>query len=254
MNSTELIQAFRIGVDKVSSLSTPSFEVDEILFFLNKAKDRFEENLYLGRNSTGASYDETERNKKALGKLTESWSTDDSDIIEYVYIPNSYQASPLPTDLKYVLRETAVVTYESASDCELASDLQLYITTRLTKITFFRSRMIPVIVVRINDLNNLLQDPYIKPSNDEILRVDIEDNAHILICTDAKNSSGNPLHTPTAYFMQYLRSSNPITLVATYELPDWTHQKIVDIAVSLALENIESVRTQTSILDQIKND
>jgi len=253
MNSTELIQAFRIGVDKVSSLSNPSFETDEILFFLNKAKDRFEENLYLGRNSTGQSFDETERVKKALAKLTEGWSRGINGIFSpiefstYYFVPYPFSGLKidLPSDCKYVLREYSLVTFATSTECITATDLT--VTVNGLPIAYSNAKILPITAVRHNDLANLLQDPFIKPDNNTLLRIDVEDDAHVLLYP-------TNTYTISAYFMQYLRSSDSITVVNTYELPDWTHQKIVDIAVSLALENIESVRTQTSILDQIKND
>src|SRR3972149_3660727 len=148
MTSAELIQAFKIGVDKVATLSNPSFEVEEILFFLNKAKDRYEDNLYLGRNSTASSLDENERIKKALSILTESWSTGilgaTTPFTKFEYLPYPLigEQVELPTspEVKFVLREYGVVQYALASDCLMASDLNLYVKTVGSKVLYERSK------------------------------------------------------------------------------------------------------------------
>ncbi len=252
MTTLEMIQSFKIGMDKVNALSNPSFEPEEILFFLNKAKDRFEENLYLGRNSLREAYDQTERNRKALAKLTKNWSTGViggvSPFGEYFYIQHPFEGTKvdLPVDNKFVLREYCVVQYPTDSDCFTAIELPIWLEEQGQKITYQNAKILPITAVRHNDLEHLLQDPFIKPDNNNLLRIDVEDSSHVII--HATN------YEIVAYVLQYLRSSATITLAADYELPDWTHQKVVDMAVVMVLENIESQRTQISMLDQIKND
>ena len=249
MTSDELIQAFRIGMDKVDTLANPSFEVDEILFFLNKAKGRYEENLYLGRNSTGESFDETERNRKALATLTKPWSCDDDDFTAYNFLPYPYKgwSVNLPSDVKWVLREYGVIQFADATKCVTATDLEVYIETKQLTWLAERSKMLPIFPTRMDELAYKLDDPFQKPTTQELLRLD-DDSEHVIVLVDSDD------YDLEAYFNQYLRDSAEITAIATYELPVWTHQKIVDIAVSIALETIESPRMQTTNLDQIKND
>lgn len=257
MNTTQLIQAFKIGMDKVNALSNPSFEQEEILFFLNKAKDRFEENLYLGRHSKGTSFDETERMKKALARITVSWSAGvsptESPWDEYNYIPIQFNAAEItmPSNLRYCLREYGLGQFATSEQCKMATTMNVYLNVYGTnnnfdnKVTFERVKMLPVYTTRHNDLAHALQDPFVKPDNDTLLRIDA-DGAHVIASATS--------YSLVAYFLQYMRYSAEITMANTYELPEWTHQKIVDLAVGIALENIESPRMQTAMLDQIKND
>lgn len=233
MNTTQMLQAFDLGVDKWSA---PSFRQEEKLLFLNKAQYRFVEDNYIGENKQGYSYDETEKIRKDLSELINPYET---RTFTTGFFPNSKYVS-LGTDTWFVLTEYAILQFAESVICYSAS------TLTFDGETFTNSRIVPIKVIRDNDYNILINDPYNKPDRSEIFRLDSKDNKHMLIGTEDYSIVG--------YANRYLKKPSEISVGNDCELHERTHQKIVDISVSIALESVMDPRYKTMQNELLENE
>lgn len=215
MTAAEMHIAFKLGLDKVSSLQAPNFLPEEISFLLNQAQDRFMKTRYQGNNVYRTGFEESQKRIDDLRTLIK----DDT-------------AAPT-----LVTGRTDVWKYSLPADYRFAIMLQCYTTT-----TSCGNDWRPVRLVQHDDLSYLLYDPFNKPHHDYPMVA--FQGTYIYIYSDGT-------FTPTNFRLKYLKVPAQITTSPTppatgaCELPEHTHQEIVDYAVSLAIEEIESRRYQT---------
>jgi hypothetical protein len=88
------------------------------------------------------------------------------------------------------------------------------------------------------ELEKIKNDPFKGPDYTKVLRLMFQDKIELI---PAKNC------TAIKYMCRYIAKPTPVSLPnnVTFVLADHVHQEIVDEAVKIALENIESNRSQT---------
>lgn len=218
MTISQLHQAFKIGLDKIDSLEYPDILPEEIDFLINQAADRFVKQRYGITNTKRQSFEETQKRKEDLKTLVksaqltpESYSVDNISTTSRFYI--------LPDDHRYIVQELCDITY---NDCH---------GNPITSKVLVRP-------IQHDDYDKILSDPFNRPNNNKVLRLMSEGKSEIITGTG---------YTLGTYYLRYIKLMTPVSLSGniTLELPTDTHQEIVDIAVDIALENIESRRTQT---------
>lgn len=292
MTITEMHQFFKVGVDKSESFSYPSFQSEEIDYFLNKAQERFIKQRYGINNLKGQGFEQTQKrtddirevimynNSSSLGKYLNGSNTDDNKpYAKYYTLPNTAPSSVTDSGDVYwfSIQEEAEVVYTDATSSSytinsavipsgtyivtetLSYDSVTYYTGESfvfsgasfsgTKGTFksTKSKRVGVKPIQHDDYNKIVNDPFNKPNHDQAVRLMLGDKVEII--TGAEFDI-------TKFYMRYVRKPLAVDFANTVdcELANHTHEEIVDLAVSIALEDIESGRYQTHLNELNKNE
>jgi hypothetical protein len=220
MTVTQMHTAFRLHLDKSTSLvGNPDFLPEEIDYWLNEAQDRFIKQRLFGNNYRQEKYDQNQKRIDDLRNilinvtgLTLTSSTLGVNVKE-VTLPISDANSP------YLFYNHSTV-YNNTSNA-----LQVYTTVKFENISDY--------------LKDFINNPYIRRPlitfyGDKIAF--IYSDEFVPVTCDLvyfKRPKKLVLGTPGTY------ETN------TCELAIHTHSEIVDIAVSLVIENTENPRVQT---------
>ncbi len=215
MTIAELHQEFKFRLDKVDGLNYPGFEREEIDLILNNAQDRLVKQRYGFNNNKRQSFEETEKRTEDLKNITVNiiltplaYSVDNID--------TSARFVDLPTNHWFTIQERAGIT------CDYCGTPQ--------------TQRVEVIPITHAEISKVLKDPFTKPNNEKVLRLTIAGKVELVSSC-----------TIVDYQLRYLRQ--PITMSlsgnVTCELSEHIHNELVDMAVSIALENIEGKRLQT---------
>ena len=224
-------EEFKLGVDKILSLNAPGFTAEEIDTLLNNAQEEFIEQRAYRTNPKGTGLEEDQKRRDDLRALIKNYST--------TAFSNTANNKPngkfiaLPVDYRHSIQEEVTINY---IDCNKDT----------------RSKVVTVTPVTHDRYNKIVNDPFNKPYEDEVIRLDYEGNVFELI-TDGTYSL-------TKYFLRYLKEPRRIQYGTQYvipttdvdsELASHTHRELVSAAVTSALENIESNRYPTKKRENI---
>lgn len=226
-------QEFKVGVDKTDSLNSADLLPEEIDVYLSDAQEQFIEQRAYGNNPKGLSVEETQKRVSDLQSITlnavitpAANATDNKTNGVFV---------DLPTDYRHALHEEALITY---TDCN---------GTESTK-------LVPVEAITHQRYNKIIQNPFLKPSTDRVLRLPY---GRFNSVEHFELISGDGV-TVTTYYLRYLKNPEKIDLAQALtppgldstdhgELKDECYREIIRIAVRNALGDIESPRVQESI-------
>lgn len=218
MTIAQLHIAFDVELDKTLDFEYPYILAEQKDYWLNKAQDRFIKQRAFGNNLYRTTFEETEKSIDDLRAIVVE-STISTTLTSGLY------TAILPVDYMYLVRHRCTTTSECASN-NLVSGIQ----------------------VRNDEINNYLKDPFRKPIADEPLYY-IQGNTINYEVPDADFTISNARIT-------YIRRPAEMRLGTAYvvpttdvqcELADSTHREILDIAIAMILENIESPRYQTNL-------
>lgn len=237
MNVSQTHYEFNVLLDKVDTLSTPNFEPEERDVFLNNAVERYISQRAYGTNPKGEGLEETQKRLDDLKNITSNTnittfiSTSDNK-------PNGYFVN-LPSDYRHAIEEEVTMTY---TDCNGQS----------------QSKRISVNPVTHDRYNRVINDPFSKPCEDEIIRlgygIDANNNQRFELITD-----GNI--TLNTYHLRYIKEPQKIQYGSVYHPDssgygidqdgdlmddDYRAKEIIKMAVTEALGNIESQRVVLS--------
>jgi hypothetical protein len=233
MTIAEMHIAVKLGLDKSSSLELPAFEPEEIDFWLNKAILTFVDQRYSGINARQESFEENQRCIDDLMTLVEEVERSVAADFEfgggiaYTYKPNGYYAE-YPTNYLHRVGESV--------------DILITATNELKRVG--------VTECTADSYNQAIENPY---------------SEHILYLGTAKplrlnrvkhnNLGALPIielisdgtYVPKEYYLRYIKIPATVSLATNVscDLPVHTHHRIVDLTVSMLLENIESNRIQS---------
>lgn len=215
MTLTEAHINFKFLLDKNDTASLPNFEPEEIDLYLNRAYKRFTKTRYSGKsNIKREGFEETQKRTDDLRELVKT-----SPLTATPSGTNRYKFT-LPVDYWFLVRAVA-----NGTDTVCNKAISTGVKT-----------------VQYDDLNRLLADPFNGPNVDEPLIV-FEDN-FIYLYTDGT-------YTISTLSITYIKE--PVTLnilttpLVTFETASHTHDEIVDLAVSMALEGIEAPRYNSNL-------
>lgn len=215
MTFGEMNIAFQVGMDKVASLSYANFLDEQIDFFLNQATLRFINTRMQGNNVYQYGLEETQKRVDDLRELVKDYS------------------GPLTADT--FEPELGVVWMDFPDDYLYLMRVKCLMRTATCGPSWQAPKQI-----QHDDLEKILYDPFNKP--DFI-------NPIFVIKGTKLYFYGNPTLFYDEVKIQYI--SYPVTIDSTNSPNDTlnmakhTHQEIVDIAVGIALEDIESPRWQS---------
>ena len=232
MTISEMHLAFKLELDKTSALELPSFEPEEIDFWLNAAITRFVKTRYTGSDK-GVGF---EGNMKRMEDLR-------SLITEDILLPamagtmrsNSwiYDTSPFSGERWFILGEEVDIEYVKLGETNISTKRQGI--TECTTLTY-RAH---------------IDDPY----SEHILHYE-EAKPLRLIYGECVELITDGNYEPTKYYIRYLNRPAVVSLtgLADCNLPIHTHDEIVVLATNMVLENIEQPRYQTHSNELNKNE
>lgn len=222
MTVSEMHTLFKLKLDKTNSLNYPDFEPEEIDLWLNQAQEMFVKNRYDGNNMFRTSVEETQKRSDDLREIVRQ------DMITTFALnsgmTNSYVSTysfSLPSDYLFSLTEE----FNGSYVCEGST---------------LTADMI-VKPIQHNAWTTMMKDPFNKPNKDRVLRLMNNNFIDVILDKDT---------TPIFLFIRYYKTpvniDNTPTNLVDCELAAHTHSEIVDFAVLMAIENIESDRIKTA--------
>lgn len=224
MTGNEMIREFKVKIDKLDTQSAPDLYPEVILIFLNDAMDKVVDSKYTGFNSDRLGFEEHQK------------VTDDlKNLVKKGYIKGeSYEDDNVFFDLS---------TIYPSSQLDEGNDEYLYFLRGMFQIQANGvKRFVGAKLVQLDDLNEVLDDPFNKPTINKPVMVFENGGIVLYLPSDSSVDIGR---------ITYLKRPNRIVRTEECELDKQLHGEIVDLAISLALETIESQRVQTQ--PQISN-
>ncbi len=219
MTVSELHLAFKVYYDSVDTQGYPGFEPEEIDLYLNKAQLRFIKQRYGGNNVKRTSFEATQKRIEDLRTIVVTntvqtvAATSDPNVFSYT-LPDG-----TGTDPKYLFMVSAKI-YVNKDECGVV-------------IPDGGTRVVKQKQVTHDRLEEWLDDPFHQPNYDEALIIFEGDK--ILIYTGG-------LYDVTGFSISYIKYPDTIDLATnvTSNLPDHTHDEIVDSAVRLCKASVEN--------------
>ena len=223
MTVAEQHVAFKVGFDKTDSSNYPGFEPEEIDLFINLAQDRLVKTRYGGNNLYRTSFEQSQKRTDDLRTIIKQTTLTPLSPTslnkpggQFFNLPNSVATNDV---YWFSIQEEANVI---VTDCDGNTS-----TVKL-----------PVKPITHDQYNKIIKDPFNKPDETELVRLVSEGAIEVI----------SPVASLVSLVLRYVRKPQRIDVVNAVdcELPDHMHQEVVDVAVSLALENVESVRTRSN--------
>jgi hypothetical protein len=266
-------------MDKLDTNGYANFEPEEIDLLLNLSQERFIKQRYGLNNLKKVGFEGSQKRMDDLKALVKGisisvsisntatnqrngfFATLPADYLFAIseecglYFPPCNTKSTTPASGSLVEGTTYIVTSGSITfDGDTYAKGRIFTanvgdqtytgTGKFVKADSIRAEVKPI---QHDDYNRLVRDPFNKPQFNQVLRLFAEGKAELL--TDGT------FHIDT-YFLRYLKtpSKMDITVPTNCELSEHTHQEIVDMAIEMALENIESQRYQSQLNEITKQE
>ena len=230
----QMILSYKQKLDKTDSSAYPDMLEAEIKYWLDEGANRFVKQRYERTNIKRKGFEESQKRTDDLRIAVKT-----QNVITTPLNPNPSNifALSLPEDYRYLIKIKLNVTFNDCNDSEVVKTI-----TRLKQ-------------VEQDDIHALLEDPFNRPSIDRPLFI-IEGNDIIVY----SNGLFEVVSADITYINLFYRlqpgavnfdgSTDHYVNADVYDaLADDTHDEIVDIAVKMTLENIESQRYQTNTVE-----
>jgi len=220
MTISEMHTAFKMELDKTSSLQLPAFEPEEIDFWLNHAIRSFVKNRYRGKLD-GVGFEQITKRTEDLKTLVEEVSTLTSSA-GTIKTPSWIANLAGIADKWFTLGEEVTISYNKLGTVGLTTKKQ-----GVTECT-------------VDTYRSHIDDPY----SEHILHYE-EAKPLRLVYQDTVELITDGNYTVTAYHIRYLRKPIAVTITApavNCDLPEHTHDEIAKLAADMVLENIGDPR------------
>lgn len=239
MTVQQMHQQFKDELDKVDSLVVPNYTSLEIDRMLNENQERYiKERLPMSRTKV-TTVEETQRRADDLSTLTREFNTV-TFVQNFRNKPNGVFVT-LPADYKYTLDQTVSVTYTDSCG-NLINPLPNF----PSKTDFAKNGT--VFQCTHNQFAKLINDPFHKPIENEVLQLPFGDVVGTSSSNDHPQKTIELIHGPgvtiNAYFLRYLKEPRQIELATntTCELGISQSKEIVKMAVAEVLKVIGDPR------------
>lgn len=228
MTISQMQDEFRFRVDKGATQALPDFLEEDIDRLLNNAQDRFVKTRISRNNFHQRGHEESQKRTDDLRTLVKNLEI----------VPTVVSASN-PKIYKVTLQGTM-----TNGDTYMAYKRG---NAKVSSTSCPTATWVPVNLVQIDDLDRVLSDPFNKPEINEPV-ITFEDGG-IYIYADSTFSV-------SMFRLTYIKLPVQMNVFdeVDCELPEHTHTEIIDIAVELALETIESQRLQSKLLMDTKQE
>jgi hypothetical protein len=249
MTVQEMHNEFKITLDKVDSQAYPEFLDGEVDFYLNEAQDRFIKTRYGRNNLYRSGFEELQKRTDDLKALVVSRFCQMTSVPYY----GSTGDVVFRADLESLFEDEGLNT---ASTDEYMLYIKASAYTCIDKYKVVDGEQVQccdwhrVKLVQQDDLSSVAGDPFNKPMPER--PVIFFEDGDIFVWTGTDATIGN-------FLVTFIRRPLNVDL-GTYggtaqdcELSEYTHKEIVQMAVRIALENIESPRQQTQEALNVRN-
>lgn len=217
MTNKEFSYEFDILYNNIMSNQAPGLDDYEKSVFLTKAQEEIIINYYSGKNALLESFEKTEEIRRYLDTLVKSKYINVSSAGTEIFIPKKlgteYHAD-ITTD-----KDVWFIVYEVAIDN--------------------KNNIIPIVPVTHDELTRIIRNPFRRPTNNRILRVDTDNKVELISPEGVEIAK---------YGIRYIQKPKPIILSALptgleingksaetpCELNSVIHRTILDYAVALA--------------------
>jgi hypothetical protein len=236
MDVPEMHLEFDITLDKVASEAYPEFLSKEKDFFLTEFQSRFIKQRYGGNNNYRTSFEESQKRTDDLKNLVVTRFCE-LENVEYYEMSNMF-----------VSRAKLDSLYED-EDLSIASGDEYFLYIKGMAQTCNDSKSCcmfhGVKQVQQDDLTKIIKDPFNKPKG----------HRPVIFFEDGDIFVTAGLVVPESFMVTFIRTPKAISLgyngepEQQCELSEHTHKEIVQGAVEIALENIESRRIETQLMN-----
>lgn len=217
MTNKEFSYEFDILYNNIMSNQAPGLDDYEKSVFLTKAQEEIIINYYSGKNALLESFEKTEEIRRYLDTLVKSKYINVSSAGTEIFIPKKlgteYHAD-ITTD-----KDVWFIVYEVAIDN--------------------KNNIIPIVPVTHDELTRIIRNPFRRPTNNRILRVDTDNKVELISPEGVEIAK---------YGIRYIQKPKPIILSAlptglkindesaetSCGLNSVIHRTILDYAVALA--------------------
>lgn len=226
MTIAEAHLSFKFGLDKIDSLNYPNMLPEEIDLLLNQGYKRWVKQRYGYSNPKRESFEETQKRTEDLKNIVKT----------AVLTPQAYSVDNIDTNSRFInlpvdhwfnIQERVKLGYTCGG-----ISIEEYVQVR---------------PIQHIEFDKVISDEFKKPDTTKVLR--LMDNGKIEIIY----ASGTSI---VEYRLRYIKQPVTVSLALgiTFETSEHTHQEIVDEAIKIALEDIESKRnnTFTQLIDNTK--
>jgi hypothetical protein len=236
MQIADMHTAFKLELDKTSSLNTTHFEPSEIDFWLNSAIRNFVKTRYSGFNAKRKGFEQSQKRIDDLRTL----------VAEHTLVSGGGGGlDQLGTDLK-PNGWRADLSYISDYWFSLGEEVEIEYTPFGETIPAFKR--VGVTECTEDTYMSHINDPY----SEHILHYDDAKPLRLFIGDDIEFiTDGN--YDLSSCYIRYLKAPQEVDISGTdSDLPEHTHDEIVKMAVNMGLENIEQQRYQTHSMELSK--
>ncbi len=233
MTIAEMHNEFRQAGDRLDSSSIPDMLPEQVDYLLNEAIVRYTKTRYSGNNDFKMGFEEIQKRTEDLKNLVVTEFPAISTITTEV---NTFKA-----DLSTLYTDEALTTLSTKKYWFFTNSRARVVKTGCT------STYVSVVLYRHNDLENTMLDPFKRPIIDEVVGYFESGNLYIV------TSSGTTIDRVK---LSYIKKPIEVRYGSVYPTPvsnidcdlsEHTHKEIIQLAVVIALENIESKRLETAM-------
>ena len=229
---------FKIFLDKADSLAYPELLDGEIDVYLNEAQHKLVKLRYGLNNIYQKGFEETQKRTDDLKNLVKSKFTKTSQSTLYEVLGNVYLCN---------INEL----YDDNALTILSSNKYQHYLKSLIITSGTCNRSVSPKMVKQDDLLTIIDDPFNRPSSKKPISFIEDGNIYVWL------EDGQDLDN---YMLTFLKRPVDVNK-GTYgqdkvecELSEHMHEELVQMAVQIALENIESPRVQTQTMNVQTNE
>lgn len=240
MTTSEFISEFDLGYNNILGEGAPGLDNYERSVYLTTAQEELAKSLYSGNTPSKQSFEDSERNRRALNELVKDYKATDVVASSRGLVDDSKMFT-VPNDIMFIIAETATIS--STDSC-------------------LNGKVVVVKPITHDEFMVSYKNPFRKPNSNKVFRVDIskENSSNTVELVSPENLS--------QYNIRYVKYPKPIivsnlttdpqvgglgltingeTSVANSELNSYLHREIVNRAVELAVRDYRENTLQTRI-------
>lgn len=244
MTIAEFRSEFDLLYNNTLGEGAPGIDNYEISVYLTTAQEELVKSIYTGNNLSKQSFEDSERNRRALNELVKDYKTTDVVTSSRGLVSDS-KFFLIPSDVMFTVAETATLS---------------------SSISHLNGKVVVVKPITYDEFMVSYRNPFRKPNSNKVWKVDVskENSSKTVELVSKENLS--------QYNVRYVKYPSPIiisdlvtdsqigglnltingaTSVATSELNSYLHREILNRAVELAVRDYRENNLQTRV--QINN-